>query len=96
MGFHDTPTLPNRTKYGYDTDNNRVSMSDAAGITSLTNPTGETYSFTLDASNRLTNISRPGSQTQIAFDNANFVTQILHSSGTGLTICAPSFFSPAC
>jgi len=85
--------------YGYDQNNNRVSMTDPIGttnyvfdqvdrLTSITNPKGEVYSFGFDNGSRLTSITRPGSTSALAFDDVNFLTSITHNKSGGTNIAS--------
>jgi RHS repeat-associated protein len=78
------------TTYDYDPSGNRVEMINASGtttysyddlnrLTSLTNGKGSVFEFDYDNVNRLTQITRPGSITQFAFDNSNFLENIIHT-----------------
>ncbi|MBI3541862.1 MAG: carboxypeptidase-like regulatory domain-containing protein [Deltaproteobacteria bacterium] len=87
--------LPTATlAFQYDANGNRLSMTDPVGVTSysydqasrltsLTNPKNENFMFGFDAANRPTLIIRPGSSTALAFDDANFLTSIVHSNSSG-------------
>lgn len=78
--------------YAWDSGYNRVQMVDPVGVSnyaydqadrpvSITNPFGENYAFVADAGNRLTSISRPGSQTAIGYDNSSLLASIVHAAG---------------
>ena len=91
-GFSSLPAVS--LSFQYDQNGNRIVMNDPVGqtsyqydaadrLTSLRNPKSEDFAFSYDVGNRLTSLSRPGSNSAFAFDDANFLTSIVHSGNVG-------------
>ncbi len=91
-GFSSLPAVS--LSFQYDQNGNRIVMNDPVGqtsyqydaadrLTSLRNPKSEDFAFSYDVGNRLTSLSRPGSSSAFAFDDANFLTSIVHSGNVG-------------
>jgi RHS repeat-associated protein len=80
--------------FDYDANGNRILMNDPVGqtsyqydgadrLTSLRNPKGEDFTFSYDVANRITTLTRPGSSSTFGFDDANFLSSVIHSSNLG-------------
>lgn len=87
--------LPSTTlTYNYDIYGNKIELIDPTGTTTyqyddtnvligLVNQRGESFNFNMDLNNKLTSITRPGSTTAIAYDNAEFLQSITHTTNAG-------------
>lgn len=85
--------LPNTTlTNSYDRFGNRTQMQTPYGnfgyaydmgnrLTNVSNPFGENFGFQYDDANRLRLIVRPGSTTNLEFDQNSFLTSMVHKRG---------------
>ncbi len=86
--------LPNVTlTNNYDRFGNRIQLQTPYGnfgytydvgnrLTNVSNPFGENFGFQYDDVNRLRVITRPGSTTNLDFDQNSFLTSMVHKRGT--------------
>ncbi|MBL7556109.1 MAG: carboxypeptidase regulatory-like domain-containing protein [Bdellovibrionaceae bacterium] len=87
------PVVP--LSYSYDKNGNRETLRSTAlnldyvydqsnRLRQITNSNGDYFNFYIDNANRITKISRPGSETNFSYNAGDLLSSIVHSNSNGV------------